>query len=142
MKPPIPQIIPQMRHENPHLISRPPQRPRKQRQAHRLAAPEEVLECERADLLMVLVLGPRVDGPLELLGVHFGEAGGLHHLGHVGDDIEGEVDLGGRFVHVVVPFDEGRVGGQGVVVAFYDEIDVVDFEVAVVFEESGFLGLV
>jgi hypothetical protein len=43
---------------------------------------------------------------------------------------------------VVVPFDEGGVGGEGVVVTFYDEVDVVYFEVAVIFEESGYRGFI
>ena len=86
---------------------------------------------------MLLVLGPGVDGPFYGDGGYVREAGAAHHGGDVGDCVERELGFGGRVVHVRVPSDEGGVCRQGAVVAFYYEVDVVDFEVAAIFEVAG-----
>lgn len=131
MQLPIPQIRPQRRRKNLHLLNRPPQRPRKQRKTHALRAPVEVLANPLAQLLVLLVFRPSIDRPLVRHRYDIYEASLAHHLRHVGYAVERETGFGGAVVHVVVPADEGGVCGERAVVAFDDEVDVVDFEVAV-----------
>lgn len=123
---PVPKVLPQRRHKHPHLINAPPKAPRHQRQAHRLAAPAKVLVGQPPDLLVVLVLGPRVGGPLELLADDVDVAGLLHQFGEVVDDAEGEAELVGGLVEVGVPLYDGGVLGDGAVVAVDVKVDVVE----------------
>jgi hypothetical protein len=133
---PIPQIIPHRRGKHLHLFNRPAQRARKQRKTHALGAPNEILVDPLAQLLVALVLGPRVNGPFGGRGHDVDEARAVHHVGHMGNGVEREAGFVGAFLHVLVPAVEGGVGGQRVVVAPQDEVDVVDFEVAVWLEKG------
>lgn len=121
---------PQAGHEDPHLVHAPPQAPGQQGEAHGLAPPREVLAGQPPDLLVPLVLGPGVSGPLEGAAGDLGVAGVPHHGGEVVHDAEGESHLRGGLVHVLVPFDDGEVGRHGAVVAVDIEVDVVAFEPA------------
>lgn len=133
---PVPKVLPQRRHKHPHLIHTPPKPPGHQRQAHRLAPPAKVLVGQPPDLLVVLVFGPRVGGPLELLADDVDVAGLLHQVGEVVDDAEGEAEFVGGLVEVGVPLYDGRVLGDGAVVAVDVEVDVVELEVAAGLEVS------
>ena len=136
MHPRIRKIPPQPRHENPHLIHTPPQPPRHKRKAHRLAAPREVFAREPPDFLVLLVLGPRVARPLEGAPGDVGVAGGVHEIGEIMDDAEGEAHLVGGLVEVGVPLYDVRVWGDGAVIAVDVEVDVVELEVAAWLEVS------
>ena len=78
----------------------------------------------------MLVLGPRVGGPLELLADNVDVAGLLHQVGELVDDAEGEAEIVGGLVEVGVPLYDGGVFGDGAIVAVDVEVDVVELEVA------------
>jgi hypothetical protein len=133
---PIPQIIPHRGCKNLHFLDTPPQCARKQRKGHALCAPVEVFADPLAQLLVALVLGPRVDGPFGRCDDNVDETCAVHHVGHAGDCVERESGFVGAFVHEGVPAEEGGVWGQAAVVAAEDKVDVVDFEVAAGLEEA------
>jgi len=80
MHPPIPQIRPKTRRKHPHLLNTPAQVMRKKRERHTFRAPVEVLAHPLANLLVPLVLGPRVDGPFCRDRDDVDEARAPHHV--------------------------------------------------------------
>jgi hypothetical protein len=60
-----------------------------------------------------------------------------HHVGDVGDLVEGKAHLRSSVVHVVMPSNECRIGGKAAVVTSDDQIDILDFKVAPGLEETG-----
>lgn len=53
----------------------------------------------------------------------------------MGNRIQREAGLVGPIVHVVIPTYESGVRGEGAIVTFDDEVNVVHLEVAIWFEE-------
>jgi CO/xanthine dehydrogenase Mo-binding subunit len=134
---PVSQVPPHLRGKHLHLLYTPPERARKQRETHALGAPVEVLANPLPELLVALILGPRVDWPLDRRGDNVDETRAVHHVGHVSDGVEREASYARAFLHVGVPAEECGGGGERIVVAADDKVDVVDFEVPIWFEKSG-----
>lgn len=90
---PVLQILAHLRHKHAHLVDRPAKHTRENSKTHRLAPPREVLHGPAAQLLVLLVLGPGVDGPFNGEGYDVCETGGAHHAGDVFDGVEREACL-------------------------------------------------
>lgn len=115
----IPHIPPDLHQKDLQLLDGPPEHAGEQRQAEAGKAADDVLEVPHAHLLVLGVLGPRVDGPL------------VHRLGDVDEAgldelvlvllgrVERPAQLLGRLVHVVAPSPAGFRGRAGVVVALH-----------------------
>lgn len=128
MQPPILEIAPHLRAEGRRLLSRPPQHPREERQRHGLHPPDPRRLRPHAQLLQLRVPHPLVDGPRVALDHYVLEPGGLHHGPEPGGDGDGPLDGVGGLDEEVGPPRDGRLGGNGVVVAANWEAVVLDLD--------------
>jgi hypothetical protein len=131
----VSQISPHGRCKDLHFFNRPAECPGEKGKTHALSTPIEVFAHPFPKLLESLVFWPCVDWPLDGRSHNVHKARALHHVRNVCDCIQGKAGFGRAVVHVVVPADQGRIGGQRAVVAFYDKVDIVDLQIAVCFEE-------
>lgn len=124
MNRPVANVLAHVHKEELELLGRPAEGAGEEGGAEGVEAVEQVLLRPHAELLVLLVARPRVHGPLvDALG-DVDEAGRLHlllvQLGAVGRAAVG----GGRVVEQLGPLVQGRVLGQGAVVAGCLDVDV------------------
>ena len=127
---PILEVLPNVNQKHVHLGARPPQDVGEDHQAQRLDGIQHVLLHPGPDVLVLSVLGPRVDGPLVDDLDDVGVPGVDHALLVARDHGQRAARHSGCLDEPLVPLYERRVLRQRAVVAFYRGHDLADLDVA------------
>ena len=132
----VAQLGPDFRQEDQDLLLGQSETAHEQPLADSLQVTLDVRARPEPDLLVLGVLGPRVDGPLEDLLLDVGEAAGLEAVEVADAGVEGAAELVGCLDEVFVPLVDGGVGLQGAVVAAGGEDGIDDLDPAAGVEEA------
>lgn len=137
MHTPLADLLADLGAEEEDLLGRPSETAGEEGRGEALETRGEGLAAPVAELLVVLVLGPAANGPLELLLDDVSEAGVLEEglVGRGGG--EGTTELGAGLGEELAQAADVRVFGHGRVVARVGEVEVLHLEVA-----AGFQGAV
>lgn len=111
------QVVPDIHQQHLDLLLLHPKRRREESEGQPFQSLQKAGQVVRSDFLQVLILGPGGVGQLEDFFVDLRVAGieeVVFELWRLGD---GTAELVGGFDEKVVPLVEGRVGGEGAVVA-------------------------
>lgn len=130
----IPKPLPNLPTKHNRLLNTPPQNPRKQSQTQSLESLIDIVMTPRADLLVVLILGPRIQRPLEVRTLDVGKTSvSTPFFELVAFDHGAACLREGLFEEGTVASDGGG-GREGVVVGAVGEADFLKFYVATRFQ--------
>jgi hypothetical protein len=124
------ELVPHLAAEHKRLLLGPPQDAREQRQRQALEALVDVVVAPRANLLVVLVGRPRVEGPLELGACDVHETGLAHPLLELVTLDHGPVDGLARVLEELAVARNVAVLGKGAVVGSVRQLDLLELDVA------------